>query len=377
MIRPTHSAPSARDLPLGSRSRRKLAALVRPIRSPLALPSAGPRALAAAALLTVAFACERLPNEPPASPPGAIRGITFADWTATGYVAPAAETSLARLAATGADAVTLLVTWYQTTPRASTFTTEDPRTPRAAVVNATIARARGLGLAVTLKFHVDLQNGAWRGTIDPADPDPWFVAYTNALAVWARTAEKAGVERMVVGSELAGTLNQEARWRRVIAAVRASFSGELTYAASWDTADRVPFWDALDVVGIDFYAPVARRRNPGRAELLAGWQPWLTRFRRLHRQTGLPVLLTEVGYRSVDGAGLHPYRFDTGGPADPGEQADLYWAALEAVAAEPWVRGLFWWNWLADGSGGPANLDFTPLGKDAEDVLRSTWNPAR
>ena len=38
-------------------------------------------------------------------------------------------------------------------------------------------------------------------------------------------------------------------------------------------------------------------------------QPWLARLERLHRQTDRPIVITEIGYRSVDGAALHPYAF--------------------------------------------------------------------
>ena len=133
------------------------------------------------------------------------------------------------------------------------------------------------------------------------------------------------------------------------------------------------FWDALDLVGVDSYFPVADRNDAGRLEMLAGWQPWLDRLERLHRQTGKPILLTEIGYRSVDGAGKEPFTFGSGAGVDVGEQADLYWAALEATGRETWIEGVWWWNWLADGTGGALNRDYTPSGKPAEAVLTAAW----
>ena len=113
----------------------------------------------------------------------------------------------------------------------------------------------------------------------------------------------------------------------------------------------MPFWKSMDLVGVDFYFPVAERRDPGRVEILALWPRWLDRLEHLHRQTGRDILLTEIGYRSVDGAGLNPYVFDGDASVDLEEQGDLYWAALQAVSDKPWITGLFWWNWLADGTG--------------------------
>jgi hypothetical protein len=138
---------------------------------------------------------------------------------------------------------------------------------------------------------------------------------------------------------------------------------------------RVPFWGDLDLVVVDFYFPVATRHDAGRLELLAGWQPWLDRLRLLHRQTGRPILLTEVGYRSVDGAGMHPQEYGTDDGLDLGEQAELYWAALQATGNQGWLAGVYWWNWPADGSGGQTNLDFTPRGKPAAEELRGAWRP--
>src|SRR5216684_2586323 len=86
------------------------------------------------------------------------------------------------------------------------------------------------------------------------------------------------------------------------------------------------------------------------------------------RSTGKPILLTEVGYRSVDGAGMDPSRSGGGGAPDPGEQADLYWAALEATAAEHEIAGLCWWNCLAHGGTGSSDTDYTPEGKPAAQV---------
>ncbi len=236
-----------------------------------------------------------------------------------------------------------------------------------------IAHARALGLAVVLKAHVDLDDGAWRGTIVPPDPVAWFASYRAFVRPWAMLADSIGSPFFVLGTELAGTLASESQWRDLVRELRTVYSGRLTYAASWDEAARVPFWSALDLVGVDAYFPVTGRRDAGRTEMLSGWQLWLARLRTLARRTERPILLTEVGYRSVDGAGMAPFRSTAGGAPDPGEQADLYWAALEATAAQDEITGVCWWNCLADGSGGPTNTDFTPVGKSAAQVLAAAW----
>jgi len=324
-------------------------------------------------LLAGLSGCQTLPTGPAGAPPDGRRGFDFADWTANGYLQPSAAASIAEIRDTGATALSIVVTAYQASAGASSIRIHDPRTPRPDAVRAAIAAARGFGLAVALKPHVDLDDGSWRGRIEPADPDAWFAAYESFLLEWARLGEAEGVGGLVVGTELAGTLRHDARWRRLLDDVRAEFSGELTYAASWDEAHLVPFWSELDFVGIDFYFPVARRPDASRIEMLAGWQPWLARLERLHRQSGRPVVITEIGYRSVDGAALRPYEFGDDAAPDPAEQADLYWAAIEATGRESWIAGIYFWNWLAAGGGGADDTDFTPRGKPAVDVLREAW----
>lgn len=320
--------------------------------------------------------CERLPTRPAQTAPGTVRGLTLVDWTRDGYGTAVADSAVSALAVTGANTVTLVVTAYQPNASARTLRPADPRTPAASAVRHALERASAAGLELALQPQVDLDDGTWRGNIAPPEPAAWFDSYRAFVLPWAALAESLGARRFVVGTELAGTVDEATRWRELIREVRGVFSGELVYAASWDEAGRVPFWSDLEAIGVDFYFPVATRADPGRLEALAGWQPWLDRLDLLHRQVGRPILLTEIGYRSVAGAGTQPYESGGAGPPDLTEQADLYWAALEACAGEPWIEGMSWWDWPADGSGGPLDTGYTPRGKPAETELRDAWEGA-
>src|SRR4051812_2552615 len=59
--------------------------------------------------------CEKLPTESPQVPSSFIRGITFVDWSADGYLIERADTALNRIAATGASHLAILITAYQPT----------------------------------------------------------------------------------------------------------------------------------------------------------------------------------------------------------------------------------------------------------------------
>jgi hypothetical protein len=300
------------------------------------------------------------------------KGITIVDWTPTGYSTAQASDAVDRMALAGANALCVLVTLYQDSPRSEEPKADPSRTPTPVAVSDIVLKAKSLQFQVALKVHVDLDDGGWRGSIDPPDPDRWFESYGNLLVAWATVAEAMGADQFVVGTELAGTLEHETLWRRLISEVRGAFSGELVYAASWDEARKVPFWSAVDLVGVNFYAPVAMREEPHRFEILREWQPWLERLRLLHKLAERDIVISEIGYRSVDGAGMHPYDFHRSAPVDETEQADLYWAALEALGEARWIRGVWWWNWPA--AGGAADLtDYTPSGKLAESELAAAW----
>jgi len=315
--------------------------------------------------------CERLPTAP-ATSTNPVRGVTLVDWTRDGYGTATSDSSIAALAATGANTLVLVVTAYQANASADSLRADDPRTPSASAVRHALGVALGLGLSIVIKPHVDLDDGTWRGRISPPHPVEWFQSYERFVLPLAALAESLRASQFVVGTELAGTLGSRELWRETIAKVRTVFSGEVIYAASWDEAGRVPFWRDVDRIGVDFYFPVASRPDPSRVDALAGWQPWLARLEILHEQVARPILLTEIGYRSVAGAGMHPYDA-SGGRLDLGEQADLYWAALEACGSHQWLEGMYWWNWPANGQGGPSNTDYTPRDKPAAVELQTSW----
>ncbi len=332
------------------------------------------RILSAVAFALIATtSCEESPFDVIRSPRSWDRAVTLADWTPSGYGSASGLQAVRDIEATGANTIVFVVTWYQPELESSVPAPDPARTPTFNALASAMAQARSRGLKIVVKPHVDVDTGEWRGKITPERPSTWYAAYSvlvNELAVFSNDQ---GCYAFVVGTELATLSGDGNRWRDLVAGVRSVFSGQVWYAASWDEAWRVQFWDAVDATGVDAYFPVARRTNAGRLELLSGWQPWLSELKRLHQRTAKPVVITEIGYRSVDGAGGKPYDVNLVGDTDLEEQADLYAAALSAFADQDWVTGLVWWNWLANGQGGPSNRDYTPFGKPAEEVLRDAW----
>ena len=299
--------------------------------------------------------------------------MTLVTWSANGYGSATAVEQIEQISNLGASHLSLLITAYQTDIYTSQIRMDSELTPALPSLVQCLTRAKARGLKITIKPHVNCDNQSWSGMINPTNPEEWFRSYREFILPLADISQELGAELFIIGTELSSTIKYESLWRETINRVRAHFSGKLTYAASWDEAPRVPFWDDLDFVGINFYFPVSNRRNPGRMEILSGWQPWLNHLELLSINTGRKILFTEIGYRSMDGAGMNPHDFLSNSPVDLSEQADLYWAALEATRSQAWLKGMFWWNWMASGGGGPFNSDYTPAGKPAQDVLYNAW----
>ena len=265
------------------------------------------------------------------------------------------------------------------------FVTKDDDPPDGQLRQA-IRRARQLGLKVMVKPHVHLtkrENGAWRGQIAMADEESWqlwFAAYQRFVLHYARLAAEEQVDLFCVGTELtAAALQRPEDWRRLITQVKQHYPGPLVYAAHWENFDRIDFWDALDYIGINAYFPLSGDAPPTAAALKRRADHLADYIALLHQRTGKPVLLTEVGFKSVQGSSRAPWQWHSGREPRPdqGEQALCYQAILEAFCPRPWFFGMYWWRWYSDlAIGGSRHTGFTPHGKEAETTL-SHWYKQR
>ncbi|MEM9195885.1 MAG: hypothetical protein AAGF12_42355 [Myxococcota bacterium] len=246
-----------------------------------------------------------------------------------------------------------------------------------------LASAEELGFKVMLKPHIWVRGGGWRGAIrfdTEAEWDRWFSSYRDYMLHYAAMAETGGAEALVVGVETDHiTMSHEAEWRDLIREVRTRYQGQIVYAANWDKVEDVPIWDAVDAIGVQFYPPLARESGQPLAALRENMDAWFDRLGALARRTGRPVILTEVGYRSVRDCELRPHEWperDSEEPVvDPQAQARAYRVLLQASAGKDWLRGIYVWKWFTDPDAneeGPAG--FSPRDKPAEAVLRTAFS---
>lgn len=325
----------------------------------------------------------------PASPPlpgrpGFQKGISYASWWQGEYSTPESDRSLANLAATGANWVAIIVTGYQETYTSTAITRDLPKTPTDEDLAHAIAQAHELGMSVMLKSHVDLSDDPahWRGDIGAAFMDDtqwqaWFNSYVEFVNHYAALAQENGAEQFCVGTELVATSGREADWRRVVNEVRERFKGSITYASHHgDEESSITWWDAVDYIGVDAYYALTTKADPGVDELKAAWveRGYIDVLAGLADKHGRPILLTEIGYRSADGASAAPWEWQSEPSLNLQEQANAYQAALEVLWGQPWLVGIYWWNWDTNpDKGGETDTDFTPYGKPAEEVLRAYY----
>ncbi|MCP4203368.1 MAG: hypothetical protein GY769_15730 [bacterium] len=244
-------------------------------------------------------------------------------------------------------------------------------------LGAAVELARKAGVDLFWKPHLGYWGEfAWRGEIEfGQDEAAWrrfFADYEAFIVDQARFAASAGLDLFAVGVELEATTHREEDWRRIIASVREVFPGTVVYAANWDRLKRVPFWDAVDWIGVHAYFPLSEAEDPDRALLRSGWEPPLAGLRRLSRAVGKPVLIAEIGYNLNPAAAREPWRYESeDSPESRALRTRLIDVAIERIASEDFVRGMYWWKWMPGRTHFRRN--FSMRDSDVKRVLARRW----
>lgn len=239
-----------------------------------------------------------------------------------------------------------------------------------------IREAHALGLKILIKPHLGYWGSpfSWRGAIgwpesDTASWQRFFTSYREWVSNLAETCR--GADGFVVGTELDRSLSHDAAWREVIAAVRARTGAALTYGANWTDYRDVTFWDALDVVGIQAYFPLADGPDPDRKTLEAGWRSIMAGLRVYAKEQNRRIVFTELGYSQSHLAPVEPWSYHSDGAEAEPTQARCMDAALRAVEREPSVAGVFLWKWFPNPR--PVGRNFQLATPGIKDVIADCW----
>jgi len=309
------------------------------------------------------------------------KGIGYVTWSQSGYDSSTSDKSIADIKEIGADWISVLVTWYQTTPWTGDIRKTD-KTPSDRSVIRAIRKAHELEMKVTLKLHLDLldkSDGSWRGEIGATNEEEWekwFQKYTDYVFYYVNIANEENVEMICIGTELSTSASVKGYlWRNMIKKVRSEYDGLLTYAAHWDRYPDIRFWDLLDFIGINAYFPLTEKMVPTFEDLKEGWIRWVKEMEDYQAKIGKPIIFPEVGCSSADGGAIRPWEHVPRTEVNLELQKNYYDALSDTFWKKEWFYGLYWWYWGTNPNmGGQYNRGFTLQNKPAEDVTKKWFS---
>ena len=209
----------------------------------------------------------------------------------------------------------------------------------------TISQAKEQGLFTLLKPHVWISN-SWPGEVEMTTEQDWnlfFEHYYQWISHYALMAEMHEVDVLCIGVEFAAaTLRQENHWRDLIGKLRNVYSGHLTYAANWgDEFEQVTFWDQLDLIGLNCYYPLSNNSKSNQNMLERGFASVLDKVDIVKTRYNKPLLITEIGFRSVEAPWMSPHEEAGNKNFNEDDQAKAYSAVFQVLANTTVVDGVF------------------------------------
>lgn len=302
------------------------------------------------------------------------KGVVYTSWMADELKTPVSDLTLAKLKEMGVDTVAIMVPAYQDSINSEVvFTNDKPNgdTPTDESLKHAIETCHKLGMRVLLKPHVDPRTNEAR--INIMANEKWFDSFEAFTLRYAKLAQETGCEIFAVGTELEATTFSAwaARWNQVIDKVKEVYKGKLTYCANWTEYAEVPFWNKMDVIGIDAYFPVAEKNDPTLDDIKAAWTVKADEIEAWLKEKGLTekgVMFTEIGYPSADGAARQPW-VAISTVEDQQEQADALEAMFDVLVKRPWFKGYYLWQYFPQERWSP--LGFTVNGKKAEQIVEN------
>ena len=289
------------------------------------------------------------------------------------------EQSIDEIADVGADTVLLVVDSRQENGTSSHIYLDMRMTPTPDQLSALIDHAKKRKLRVVLMPIVLLDNpkgNEWRGVLKPDSWDDWFNSYRDMITQFAWIAQGHGVDVLVVGSELVSSEPYADQWTTTIAKVREVYKGNLTYSANWDHYTSFPYWDQLDLIGMNCYYKLGNDKDVTKPEIESRWREIQNNILKFSREKAKPILFTEVGWCSLENAASEPWDYTKMDlPADNDLQKRLYEAYFDVWYGNPHLGGFMMWEWPP---GEAEEKGYTPKGKPAEQVMREwfakkTW----
>jgi hypothetical protein len=253
---------------------------------------------------------------------------------------------------------------------------EKPDGIRESVRLAKIAR-----LHVMLKPQVWIHDD-WVGNMDFSSEAEWTVwehDYKNYILFMARLASELQIEMLCIATEYdKAAIKRSPFFRNLISEIKIIYSGKLCYSASWNNYENISFWDELDYVGISAYFPLCDDKTPETNTLIQHWQQYTNDLELFAHKINKNILFTEFGYLSVDGCAGKSWEIEKQVDTlsiNQKAQSNAYNAMFSSLWSKSWWAGGFVWKWFPNGEGheGFPDKDYTPQGKEAEQILKQWY----
>ncbi|MEO0074298.1 MAG: hypothetical protein ABIK43_06570, partial [candidate division WOR-3 bacterium] len=319
-----------------------------------------------------------------AGPDQMIKGVSFVRLpSGVHYDTPEADSSLHSLkVSTCANWITITPVWWQRDAGSSQVYLWTDSSPSDSEIRHAVRLAHQFGLRVFLKPEVRCSSQVWIGRHHPKSLS-WFDSYRTFITRYARLAQEETCELFSIGYALDSAADEPeevTQWLGIIDTVRKLYTGRLTYAADWRTYRQIGFWDAVDYIGINAYFPLEDDTQSVSESVTfysriweQRWIPQIQAFLDSLGTARLPVVFTEIGYRSIRGCAGMPWDDTSAGAFDGWEQRCCYVAALHSLLGKPWFAGWFWREWLTSNSRTISAQGYDFRSKPAQEVLRR-WN---
>jgi len=236
-------------------------------------------------------------------------------------------------------------------------------------------------LQIMIKPQIFIKDD-WVGYLEFTTESEWVAwehNYSTFIMNYAQLAEAFGVELFCIGTEIRNSaIKRKKFWLQLIEKIRTVYSGKLVYAANWDSYDDVSFWGAVDYIGVSAYFPLSKSKIPEQRELVKKWRPVKRKLKALSAQYNKQIIFTEFGYLSVDGCAFKAWELEEHiGQLNQNQvaQANAIDALFMTFWNEEFWAGGFLWKWFPnmEGHEGYPELDYTPQGKLAENIVQKWY----
>ncbi len=237
--------------------------------------------------------------------------------------------------------------------------------------------ARQLGMQTMLKPQIWVR-GAWPGEIamqNEADWNRFFEYYYRWIRHYALLAEMRQIDIFCIGVELSQvTLTHEPEFRKLIQKIRKMYTGKLVYAPNWGPEfESISLWNDLDYIAINCYYPLSSEEDPSDRQLINNFEKTLSKIEKVVNRYKKPVLITEIGFRSIEAPWMAPHAEAGEAASNVESQARGYQTVFKCLQDKSWCRGIFWWQWpSALEESHPGDRSFHPTGKATEKVI-ANW----